>query len=61
MKSMLAMRGLIPVEACGRTWFVEVSLEFMEAMRTLLFLRLAGQYTQDIEECCNHFLINLRP
>ena len=35
MNSKLRMRGLIPVEALGRTRFAQVSLEFMEVMRTL--------------------------
>ncbi len=50
MNSKFCMRGLTPVEAQGRTWFAQVSLEFMELTRTLLVLRLLCRNTQDIEE-----------
>ncbi len=50
MNSKLGMRGLLPVEAQGRTWFAQVSLEFMELTRALLVLRLLCRNTQDIEE-----------
>ena len=50
MSSIWGARGLTLVEACGRTWFAQVSLEFVEVMRTLLVLRSLCRNTQDIEE-----------
>ena len=39
MNSNLGMRGLIPVEAWGHTWFAQVSLEFMEIMEYIAHRR----------------------
>ena len=50
MNSEFGMWGLIPVEAQGRTWFADLSLEFMEGLRTLINLRLVCRDTHDIEE-----------
>ena len=53
MNSKSGMRGLILVEASGRTWFAQVSLEVMELTRALPVLISLCMNTQDIVEAYN--------
>ena len=50
MHALVVPRGCIPVELQGRERFVNVYLEFMKVVRSLVELTLICEYTQHQEE-----------